>query len=471
MSRKLRSTLAGAAAIAAVLSVTLSACATPAAPPSGGSSSPAAPASTSANNPFGVAPGSTVDAVIFNGGYTTDYVSYAGQVMEKAMPGVTVNVTPSTQIAQQLQPRFVAGNPPDLLDNQGATAIPMTSIMNQLSTLDDVWNSTNYDGTKVSDAVYPQAKETGTYNGKFVTMPYVMTLYSLWYSKTLFAQNNWTLPKTWDDMLSLCAKAKAQGKYCFVFGKEAANYYQWMVLDSAVKSGGYSVADKIANLKPNAWSDPSIQGVLNKLETAIKDGYFIPGGSGTQFTQAQAQWSNDEKAIFYESGSWIESEMKNATKPNFQMTAWPVPSLTATPALPFESVGSSMSESYVVPAQGKNVAGGKELLRAMLSKDAASNFSKVHLAPTIVKDSVPADGYGSTGLASTMALLNAAGSNTWDMQTWSVYYAVSTDQLQAWNSFLSGQTDVATFTKTMQGISDKVANDSSIPKVTYTFGS
>ena len=36
----------------------------------------------------------------------------------------------------------------------------------------------------------------------------------------------------------------------------------------------------------------------------------------------------------------------------------------------------------------------------MLSKDAATNFAKTKLAPTIVKGTVPADGFGSTALVS-----------------------------------------------------------------------
>ena len=33
---------------------------------------------------------------------------------------MTVKVTPVTKVAQTLQPRFVAGDPPDVIDNSGA---------------------------------------------------------------------------------------------------------------------------------------------------------------------------------------------------------------------------------------------------------------------------------------------------------------------------------------------------------------
>ena len=71
-------------------------------------------------------------------------------------------------------------------------------------------------------------------------------------------------------------------------------------------------------------------------------------------------------------------------------------------------------EPFIVPTQAKNAAGGKEILRAMLSKDAATNFAKTRLAPTIVKGLVPADGFGSTALVSQTKMLDAAGSKVFN---------------------------------------------------------
>ena len=62
----------------------------------------------------------------------------------------------------------------------------------------------------------------------------------------------------------------------------------------------------------------------------------------------------------------------------------PTPASCRTTAL-----RSAAGEPFIVPSQGKNVAGGKELLRIMLSKEAATNFAKTKLAPTIVKGTVP----------------------------------------------------------------------------------
>ena len=437
--------------------------------PSSGGTSPSSGGGGggSAQNPFGLKAGSTVNAVIFNGGYGYDYVTFAADIVQKAHPGVTCKVSPSTQIAQQLQPQFVAGNPPDLIDNSGANAMGFNTILDQLDTLDDVFAAPNYEGTKISDTLYPGVADPGTFGGKFVAMNYVLTLYAIWYSSSLFEQNGWTPPKTWDEAIALGAQAKKKGKYLWVWGKEAATYYQTLAIDSAAKEGGEQILLDLGNLKPKCWSAPEIQAVFKAMETCVKQGYFVPGGAGTQFTAAQAKWSNDEMALLYPSGSWIENEMKKATKAGFKMMGVPEPTLTDSPKMPYASLNSAAGEPYIVPSKGANTAGGKEILRAMLSKDAATNFIKTRLAPTIVKGLIPADGFGSTALQSQAKMLDAAGTNVFTYQFVNLY-GMNTQQLVVWNSFLSGQTDAAGLTSGLQSITDKVANDSSIKKIPVT---
>jgi N-acetylglucosamine transport system substrate-binding protein len=137
---------------------------------------------------------------------------------------------------------------------------------------------------------------------------------------------------------------------------------------------------------------------------------------------------------------------------------------TSNAAMPWEALHSTAGEPYVVPSQGKNVAGGKEFLRAMLSKDAATNFAKTTFSSTIVKGLIPPDGFGSTALQSQVKMLDAAGSNVF---SWNFVdlYGTNPDQLVLWNTFLQGGSDVATLTKGLQSITDKIAKDESVKKV------
>jgi N-acetylglucosamine transport system substrate-binding protein len=457
----LRGSLAAAAIIPA--SGFLASCATSGTetPGSGASS---APANTSDTNPFGMAPNSTVEAVIFNGGYGVAYTEFAAKQVEKLQAGSTVKVTPATNIAQTLQPRFVAGNPPDVIDNSGAGLIGINTIRDQLEDLTDVINANNYEGTPIKDTLYSGVTESGTFEGKFVQLNYVLTVYALWYSASLFQQEGWEVPKTYDEMLALGEEAKGKNKYLLGWGKEAATYYQTMAIASAIKQGGDEVRLALENLKPDCWKSDAVQGVFNGLKKIIDAGYVKPGGAGTQFTAAQAQWSEAQDFILYPSGGWIENEMKKQTKEDFQMTGAPEPVVSSDSALPWEALHSTAGEGFIVPSQGKNVAGGKEFMRAMLSKEAATNFAKTTFSSTIVKGTVPEDGFGSTALVSQVKLLEGAGENVF---SWNFVdlYGLNTDQLVVWNTFLQGGSDVSKLTEDLQAITDKTAKDDSIKKV------
>jgi N-acetylglucosamine transport system substrate-binding protein len=430
----------------------------------GGGTTSGPSGAVSDTNPFGMADNSTIDAVIFKGGYGIDYATYAGELVQKIHPGTTAKVAASTNIAQELQPRFVGGNPPDLIDNSGANLIGINTILSQLEDLNSVVNAKNLEGKVIKDTLYPGVLAPGTFGDKLGAINYVLTVFAMWYSASLFEKNGWTVPKTWDEMLALGEKAKGQGKYLFCWGKEAATYYLELAIASAIKEGGDDVRLALDNLKENCWSHPAVQSVLTAMEKIVKAGYVKPGGSGTAFTAAQAQWIHDEAAILYPSGSWIENEMKDQTLPGFKLTGVPVPTVTSGSKFPYTALHSAAAEAFIVPSQAKNVAGGKEMLRVMLSKDAATNFAQKQLASTIVKGTIPADGFGSTALVSQTKMLEAAGD---DIFTWGFVdvYGMNKDLLVVWNTFLDGKSDVATLTSDMQKITDKVRNDSSVSKV------
>lgn len=453
-------------AVAAV-SLLLAGCAGP------GASQPSADpgGSASADNPFGVAANTSVDVVVFDGGYGTEYATYAAELMEKQIgDGVSVQITPSNNLSQSLQPRFVGGTPPDTFTNDGADAIPITSIQDQLEDLGAFWDTENYDGVKISDAVFPGVEAVGEYDGSSLTANYVMTLFSLWYSQSLFEDNGWEPPTTWAEMADLCTAAKKEDKYLFTFGKEAAVYYSWLVLDSAIKQGGIEIINDISNLEPGAWSNPDVKAVLEELEALIADDCFVPGGAGTQFTQAQAQWSNDQQALFYYSGSWIESEMKEATADGFEMTAWPAPLLDDDSAMPFEAAQAGPAIPWAVPKAAASTAGGKEFLRALFSKEAAAKFSELTLAPTVVKDTVPEDGFGSSALASTMGVMETAGDDlfSWVSNAYTGYYGIQ--DAPYWVSFLAGDISAQDLIDAEEKLSAAAAADASKPKKEYDYG-
>jgi N-acetylglucosamine transport system substrate-binding protein len=417
------------------------------------------------DNPFGVESGSSVDVVIFDGGYGDDYAKDAGKAFEKLHSDITPKVKSTVNIQPELQPRFVGGNPPDLFDNSGAQSMSVEALINQdqLAELQPLLDAKGVDGTAIKDTLLPGATDPGTYSGKFLALDYVYTVYAIWYSAKQFDDKGWSAPKTWDDMMSLGEEAKKDKVALFSYGgQNASNYYQELALTMAIKEGGLDVQKKIDSLDAKAFEQDAVVKAYAALEDAVKAGFFAKGGEGIKHTQAQTDWVTG-KSVIYPSGSWIENEQRGVTPEDYEMTGAPTPLLSSGAKLPYEAVHGTAGEPFLVPAKGKNTAGGMEFLRVMLSKDQATNFTKLTGSPTVVKDAAPTGDDASTALKSVLGMIDGAGDNTFTFN-FSDWYNLGPDTVTQWTEFLSGAIGADELREKQQKMIDKVREDDSIKK-------
>jgi N-acetylglucosamine transport system substrate-binding protein len=454
--------LAAAGLLAVPGASLLSSCAT-----GGGGPSTAVQGAVSAQNPLGVAADAPLDVVIFNGGYGEDYAKVHEQLYKDRYPQSTIKHTATTQIGPEMQPRFVAGNPPDVLDDTGAQKIEYAVLVNdnQVADLGQLLDAPSYDdpNVKVRDTLLPGVIEQGTFGNKFVALNYVYETYAVWYSKPLFEQHGWQVPTTWDEMMALSEQIKAAGISPFAYGgTNAADYVLDLNLGSAIKQGGIDVVTKIDNLEPGSWKQDTVVAATQRVEEMVRKGYFMPGSEALKHTEAQTSWVQG-KAAFYVSGSWLENEMKGISPADFAMTMAPVPVLDSSSSMPVEALRTQPAEAFLVPARAKNVNGGMEYLRIMLSKQGASKFAELTASVPGVKGAT--DGIQKTpALESLSAGLAAAGTNvfSWQFRTW--YASYSTLLITEMGNLLAGRTDANGFLSAMQTETDRLAADASVTK-------
>lgn len=442
----------------------LSACAT-----GGGGAAPAAApgGAKSATNPFGVVADAPLDVVIFKGGYGDDYAKAQEAIYQKAFPGAKIAHTGTVEISQEMRPRFVGGNPPDVLDSSGAQKIEISSLVadNALADLAPLLDAPSIDdpSKKIRDTLLPGVVDEGTFNGKVYALNYAYQTFAIWYSKPLFEKNGWTPPTTFDELMALSEKIKAAGIAPMAYGgTNAANYLLDLNLGAAIKQGGIDVAKNIDNLQPNAWKQPEIVAATQKIEEMAKKGYFMAGSEALKHTEAQTQWVQG-KAAMYVSGSWIENEMKTISPADFSMTAAPIPTLDKGSKLPVAALRSQPAEAFVVPAKAKNVAGGMEYLRVMLSKEGAGKFAELTASVPVAKGAT--DSVKKTpALASMSDRLKDAGDNlfNWKFTTW--YSTYNKMMITEMGNLLTGRATADKFLSTIQAESDRIAADKSIPK-------
>ncbi|MGO1896331.1 MAG: N-acetylglucosamine/diacetylchitobiose ABC transporter substrate-binding protein [Brachybacterium sp.] len=419
----------------------------------------------SEDNPFGVEADSTVDVVIFNGGYGDQYAKDAGTKFEELYPDATADVTSTVNIQPDLQPRFIGGDPPDLFDNSGAQSMNASALISEgsLADLGALIEAPSLDGGTISDSLLPGVLVPGTYSGKLYALNYMYTVFALWYSAKQFEDNGWAAPATWDDVMTIAEEAKGQDLAMFAWGgQNAADYYHELALSMAIKEGGTDVAKALDRLEEGAYEQATVVDAFAAIEEAVKEGYFLAGGAGIKHTEAQTEWVTG-KAVMYPSGSWIENEQRSTTPEDYAMTGAATPMLTDGAAMGEAAIHGAAGEPFMVPSKAANGAGGLEFLRVMLSKEQCENFSKLTSSMTIVKDTIPEDGFGSTGLASVSSMIDAAGEDvfTFNFTDW---YGMGDDFKPLWAEFLNGDITADEARERSQAAIDKVREDDSIEK-------
>ncbi|AWW37075.1 MULTISPECIES: N-acetylglucosamine/diacetylchitobiose ABC transporter substrate-binding protein [Streptomyces] len=416
---------------------------------------------TSKDNPFGVKKGSKLDVVIFKGGYGDDYAK-AWEADFQKKRGVTSTHTGTQEITGKLQPRFNAGNPPDIVDNSGAQKIKIDVLYKngQLLDLAEVLDAPSVDdpSKKVRDTVIPGTLDPGLQEGKVVALNYIYTVWGLWYSGKLFQDKGWEVPQTWEDFLAICKDAKSEGIGGLAHQGKYPYYINVAIMDLIAKKGGLDAMKAIDNLDPKAFvgSDAALAAVEAVYEV-VEKGYLMPGTNGLTHTESQTRW-NQSKAVFITSGSWLENEQLKQTPEDFDMKFMPMP-LLADSAMPFEAIRAGSGEPFIIPSKAKNLPGAKEFMRLMLSREWSTLFAKEANSLTILQDGVDPSVQLRPGTQSTVEASKAAGDNTFRFLYTEWYSEMDTAIQNASNELMAQRIQPKEWLKRAQAAVDKAAKD------------
>ena len=183
--------------------------------PIGAFAQDATPAASGATNPLGVDPAAPLDVVIFKGGFGDDYAINVNTMYIKFFPDSKITYTGIQRLGEQLQPRFMAGNPPDVIDNRGADNLDNAALVadGQLADLADLMAAVSCDteGYTFAETLVPGTQDSGVFDGKQQLLNWALTVYGIWFSSTYMQTNGYTYPTTWADFLTLCETIKAIG--------------------------------------------------------------------------------------------------------------------------------------------------------------------------------------------------------------------------------------------------------------------
>ena len=422
-----------------------------------------------ATNPLGVTPSDPLDVVIFKGGYGDDYaVNVNTNLYGKLYPDAKITYAGIQRLGEQLQPRFVAGNPPDVIDNSGAGNLDNAALVadGQLADLADLMNAVSYDtpGKTFAETLVPGSQTTGVFDGKQLYLNWALTVEGLWHNQALFEKNGWKVATTWADHIELCKTIKAAGIAPWATTGVYPQYILGFVFDQMLYKHDPAAQVAIDNLEDGAWKAQPVTDVLNALLELYTNDFILSGWEALNHTQSQTAWLQGQ-AAFLPCGTWLENEMKGVIPDGFEMVVNPIPSLDGD-AKPYDAIIATAGEPFIVPSQAKNVKGGMEWLRLLFSIEGGKYFAENTKSLSVVLGSGEGLKLG-TAFSSTQAAIAAAGSNTFPEARYGGWYKdLQEEAKNDLGAMVQGKMSVADFQSKVQDAADKVKGDDSIPKYT-----
>jgi N-acetylglucosamine transport system substrate-binding protein len=439
-----------------------------------------------ADNPLGIDPDGEVEIFIFDGGFGDAYAREIHQpLLLERWPNLTINHDADADVTAALQSRFVAGNPPDFVNNSGGQRMDTGTLAGngQLMDLTPLYDAPSWDdpNVPVRDTLIPGTIEQGTYDRPYV-LNYAYTVFGLWYNRVLFESQGWAPPTTWAEMLELCAEMQGQGIAPWTYpGANAPRYMHWPLFTMAGKLGGPDVMRSVDNLEEGAFLNEAILEAADALAGLRRDGYFLEGSEGLTHIQSQVQWAQGNVG-FITCGTWLENEVAASfedetlidehdldpdaePEAEFEFAMLPDPLLSDSSAMPPEAVMARPGEPYVVPADAAHPEAGMEYMRAMLSLEGARGFTDMVSSLTSVLGATDGVQLDAPGLASAAEALSAAGENVLNYRYDEWYPAMNNPDLDALTGdLLAGRRTVQEWAEGAEDVTRRIREDDTIEK-------
>ncbi len=227
--------------------------------------------------------------------------------------GGRMNFTGTRDLTAILTTRIEAGNPPDI------AILPNPGLMRQYAASGDLVPLNNLLDINTINQQYPEAwVQLGTVDGNlYAIFMKVANKGMIWYNPSVFNENNWQIPATWDELIQLSDDIVAAGgtpAAPWAMGVESGAATGWAGTDWIAQiflsqNGGEAYDQWVNHEIP--WTDQRIKEAWEMWGTIVNTQGYVPGGAitvlATNFQDA-SYWpfQTPPRAAMYYEGDFVQ---------------------------------------------------------------------------------------------------------------------------------------------------------------------
>ena len=285
----------------------------------------------------------TITAVVYDRGedepYDETFWNGIKENFEKANQGVTVNLIFTKDAGYEVRERILSGNSPDFVflpsyEESGVTeALVKDKAFYPLTALEESMYAPK--GAMENNICKPYE------DGVTYIAPAMRKDIGLIYNTEFLSENGFSVPKTWDDFISIAEACKNKNFSFFTYAGAEPDEFVDIFAAALVPVIGAAEMDKLLDCDEEAWKNENIKTFVEKIEKITK---LVASGSSTKTKEDTLELLEDKKVLFVY-GNSDDLEELNKDENKYSMTAFP--------SLSGENVNIiSFSEMYI-PVEAK----------------------------------------------------------------------------------------------------------------------
>ena len=300
---------------------------------------------------------------------------------QEANPDIQVklNTAAHEEFKKSVRLWLASDNPPDVITwfagNRAMYFVEKGLIMD----ISDVWQEAGL------FEKFPKAFQSiSLKDGKAYFLPDTYYWWAIYYRKSIFQKYNLTEPKTWDDLLKVCATLKENGVAPFAIGTKypwtAAAWFDY--LNMRVNGYAYHM-DLMSGKVP--YSDAGVKKTFEYWGQLVKNGYYLDNAAAYGWQEA-VPFMVQGKAAMYLMGQFILDSVPPEIKDDMDFFQFPIIDANVP-------VGEDApTDGYMIPAKAKNPSAAKKFLKFLASKE-SQEIQVKKVGRIVTSSDIPLDLY------------------------------------------------------------------------------
>ncbi|MBE6132146.1 MAG: extracellular solute-binding protein [Erysipelotrichaceae bacterium] len=378
-------------------------------------------------------PDNVLKIVVKSAGFGDAWINKIKESFQAKHPDVTVEINALYDTASLIESHLKSSKNEDDLYISVGDKWRSYAASGYFAELDDLLEE-EVDGVKVKNKVADEFENSLYFeksNGEkhSYRLPWTSGVGGIFYNKKMFEQNGWSVPTTFDELVSLCDTinaaeiATSDGLTAvkpFAYTGQNTDYFDYTVFSWWSQIVGKNAIDEFLKYKSANIFDVTQNETYQALKTATKhwDELFnksnkadksvtnyIEGSNSKDAPTAQKEFLNGYAAMMF-NGDWLYNELLNYSTSETASSQFEL-GLMKTPALP-EAKEEYLNTTYVtgedqyiaIPSSSNSIDLAKEFIKEIISDKGCATFtqnanaflaydcdySKVEIADKYVKD-------------------------------------------------------------------------------------